>query len=95
MYKVFQIVKLMNEFKIFPDNYTYTTIIKGLNKNSLLKASNGNNIIAVITVDYKTLDVTTVPEMQKNHFTTKLEYQLNTEKQTIYDEKVSQGFTCE
>ena len=46
MYKVFQIVKLMNEFKIFPDNYTYTTIIKGLNKNSLLKASNGNNIIA-------------------------------------------------
>lgn len=55
----------------------------------------GSNLIAKITVDYKVLDVTTVPEMQKDHFTTMLEYQLNTEKQTIYDEKVSKGFTCE
>ena len=43
MEKVVQFVNLMNEYKIFPDNYTYTTIIKGLNKNSLMK-SNSNNI---------------------------------------------------
>ena len=37
MDKVLQTVNLMQKYKIFPDNYTYTTIIKGLNKNSLLK----------------------------------------------------------
>ena len=56
---------------------------------------NGANLIAEVTVDYKVLDVTKISQEQQKHFTTKLEYQLNTEKQTIYDEKVSQGFTCE
>ena len=41
MDKVLQTVNLMQKYKIFPDNYTYTTIIKGLNKNSFLKNSNG------------------------------------------------------
>ena len=40
MDKVLQIVNLMQKYKIFPDNYTYTTIIKGLNKNSFLKNKN-------------------------------------------------------
>ena len=34
MDKVLQTVNLMQKYKIFPNNYTYTTIIKGLNKNS-------------------------------------------------------------
>ena len=42
MEKVVKFVNLMNEYKIFPDNYTYTTIIKGLNKNSLMKSSSNN-----------------------------------------------------
>ena len=42
MDKVLQTVNLMQKYKIFPDNYTYTTIIKGLNKNSLLKNNNTN-----------------------------------------------------
>ena len=42
MDKVLQTVNLMQKYKIFPDNYTYTTIIKGLNKNSFLKNNNGN-----------------------------------------------------
>ena len=42
MDKVLQTVNLMQKYKIFPDNYTYTTIIKGLNKNSLLKNNNNN-----------------------------------------------------
>ena len=41
MDKVLQTVNLMQKYKIFPDNYTYTTIIKGLNKNSFLKNNNG------------------------------------------------------
>ena len=43
MEKVLQIVSLMQKYKIVPDNYTYTTIIKGLNKNSFLKNNNNNN----------------------------------------------------
>jgi pentatricopeptide repeat protein len=42
MEKVVEIVNLMQQYKIYPDNYTYTTIIKGLNKNSLMK-NPGNN----------------------------------------------------
>ena len=42
MDKVLQTVNLMQTYKIFPDNYTYTTIIKGLNRNSLLKNNNKN-----------------------------------------------------
>ena len=42
MDKVLQTVNLMQKYKIFPDNYTYTTIIKGLNKNSFLKNNNNN-----------------------------------------------------
>ena len=45
MEKVLQIVTLMQKHEIFPDNYTYTTIIKGLNKNTLFKngVNNSNN----------------------------------------------------
>ena len=43
MDKVLQTVNMMQKYKIYPDNYTYTTIIKGLNKNSLLKNNNVNN----------------------------------------------------
>ena len=45
MEKVLQTVNLMQKYRIFPDNYTYTTIIKGLNKNSLMKNNSNNNII--------------------------------------------------
>ena len=43
MEKVLKTVNLMQQYKIFPDNYTYTTIIKGLNKNSLLKNNNNHD----------------------------------------------------
>jgi pentatricopeptide repeat protein len=43
MEKVIQTVNLMQKYKILPDNYTFTTIIKGLNKNSLLKNNNNNS----------------------------------------------------
>ena len=44
MEKVIYIVGLMSKYQIFPDNYTYTTIIKGLNKNSLMKNNTNNSI---------------------------------------------------
>ena len=44
MDKVLQTVNLMQQYNIIPDNYTYTTIIKGLNKNSLFNENNANII---------------------------------------------------
>lgn len=55
----------------------------------------GTNLIVEVIVDYKVLDVTTLPPQQQNHFTTALDYQLNAEKETIQQEKESQGYTCE
>ena len=42
MDKVLETVNSMKKYQIFPDNYTYTTIIKGLNKNNLFKNINNN-----------------------------------------------------
>ena len=42
MNKVFKLITSMQQYHIKPDNFTYTTIIKGLNKDSF--SSNNNNI---------------------------------------------------
>ena len=42
MNKVFKLISIMQQYHIKPDNFTYTTIIKGLNKDSF--SSNNNNI---------------------------------------------------
>ena len=43
MNKVFKLISTMQQYHIKPDNFTYTTIIKGLNKDSF-SLSNNNNI---------------------------------------------------
>ena len=43
MDKVLQTVNLMQQYSIIPDNYTYTTIIKGLNKNSFFNNKNNKS----------------------------------------------------
>ena len=47
MNKVFSTVNLMQKFNIKPDNYTYTTIIKGLNKFSISNNENKNLISSI------------------------------------------------
>ena len=43
MNKVWFIISKMKEYGIKPDNFTYSTIIKGLNKNCISNDSNNNN----------------------------------------------------
>ena len=43
MNKVFKLISTMQQYHIKPDNFTYTTIIKGLNKDSF-SSNNSNNI---------------------------------------------------
>ena len=64
MDKVLKIVNMMQQYKIFPDNYTYTTIIKGLNKNSLLK--NNQNQMNNSTPTTANNITTTNPEIFSN-----------------------------
>ena len=47
MNKVFNTVNLMQKFNIKPDNYTYTTIIKGLNKYSISNNENKNLVSSI------------------------------------------------
>ena len=46
MNKVFKLISAMQQYHIKPDNFTYTTIIKGLNKDSFSSNNNSslNNI---------------------------------------------------
>ena len=43
MNKVFKLISTMQQYHIKPDNFTYTTIIKGLNRDSLSSNNNINN----------------------------------------------------
>ena len=49
MNKVFKLISVMQQYHIKPDNFTYTTIIKGLNKDSF--SSNNNNINNINTIN--------------------------------------------
>lgn len=51
MNKVFKLISTMQKYHIKPDNFTYTTIIKGLNKDSL--SSNNNISSSDINNNYK------------------------------------------
>ena len=44
MNKVFKLISSMQQYHIKPDNFTYTTIIKGLNKDSFSSNNNNSNI---------------------------------------------------
>ena len=51
MNKVFKLISTMQQYHIKPDNFTYTTIIKGLNKDSFSTNNNINNINSFNTIN--------------------------------------------
>jgi len=52
-------------------------------------------IVVSTDVDLLTFDPVSLPEINKSHFSTNVDYQVNTEKEFIYNDLVSKGFTCE
>lgn len=56
------------------------------------KASNG--LIITSIADLTTLDITSLPELHQGNIATKVEYQANTEKQTIQANLTGRGYTC-
>ncbi len=49
---------------------------------------------AVISADLKTIDVSTFPEFQQTHYTTKIDYPLDTPFSTIQTDMTTQSFIC-
>lgn len=54
-----------------------------------------NGIVVTTNIDLLTFDLASLPEINKSHFSTNVNYQVNTEKEVIYKDLVSKGYTCE
>ena len=52
-------------------------------------------IISTVKVDLTKLDLTKLPEVQQTHFSTKIDYVVGTDRSTIENDMVTQGFTCQ
>ncbi len=52
-------------------------------------------LTATVKVDLLKLDLTKLPQVQQTHFSTKVEYLVDTEKSVIQGDMVAQGFTCQ
>lgn len=56
---------------------------------------NGEGLAVNVVVDYKTLDLTLLNQTQQNHFSTSVDYPLDTEKTKIQTDMIANGLTCE
>lgn len=54
-----------------------------------------NGLIVKSLVDLTVFNPTTLPTLHQGNIATKVEYQVNTEKETIYKDLTSKGFTCQ
>ena len=55
----------------------------------------GEGLVVTVEVDYTKLDLTLLNPTQQNHFTTKLDYPLETAKEKIQTDMVTNGLICE
>ena len=56
---------------------------------------NGEGLLVTVVVDFKTLDLTLLNPTQQNHFSTSVDYPLETAKETIQTDMVTKGLICE
>jgi hypothetical protein len=54
-----------------------------------------NGLVTTVIVDYNLLDLTTVPEIQQTHFSTKIDYAIDTPYETIEQDMKNNNYTCE
>lgn len=52
-------------------------------------------IIVTVQVDYKTLDVTTLSPIQNNHYSTSLDYPIDTTFEVLQADMLSKGYHCQ
>ena len=54
-----------------------------------------NGLIVTVNVNYNLLDVTLLPEKQQTHFSTKVDYAIDTPYEKIKQDMASQNYICE
>ena len=75
----------------------YRDFMNPVNGYAISVTPNENQTVltAVVSADLEKIDMTTFPEMQKNHISTSIDYQKDTAFLTIQSDMSSKGFTCE
>ena len=75
----------------------YQNFMNPVNGYTISVTPNGTQTVltAVVSADLEKIDMTTFPEMQKNHISTSIDYQKDTAFLTIQSDMTSKGFTCE
>ena len=54
-----------------------------------------NGIVVTVQVDYKTLDVATLSPVQNNHYSTSLDYPIDTTFEVVQADMLSKGYQCQ
>ena len=57
--------------------------------------TNTKDLTVTIQVDYHSLDLTTIPQENQTNGLTKIDYKRDTNSETIKQNMLKQGFTCE
>ena len=75
---------------------TYQKLLSSTSGYQVNTTSSDTKTLEVkVQVDYHSLDLTTIPQANQENSVTKIEYKRNTDMNTIKNDMVNQGFTCE
>ena len=77
--------------------FGYQSFLNQLDGYSITVVPNQDitQIIATVKVDLKKLDLAQLPEVQQNHFSTKVDYIVGTDRNIIEKEMLEQSFSCQ
>lgn len=73
----------------------YNDFLNPVNGYQISVVPNETGLVSVVKVDYSLLNVSQLSPKQNDHFSTSLDYQMGTNKQTIYTNLTAQNYVCE
>ena len=73
----------------------YQSFMNNIDGYTITVTPTETNIVAVVNIDYKKLDVTKLAPIQATHISTSVPYQLGTDKNTIQNEMTTKGYICQ
>ena len=78
-------------------NYTrdYQPFINPIEGYQISVVPNAGTLLVTVIVNFKKLDLTLLNPIQQTHFSTKIDYPLDTTKEVIQTEMINNGFVCE
>jgi len=70
-------------------------LVQAINGYQMNAVPANDGLVVTSQVDLAIFDPNTLPELHRGNVATSVEYTLNTEKQTIYNDLQGKGFTCQ